>query len=112
MSIYQKDPALFDPNETPEAKPEAERPAFIEDLKAKRKYYGGERYEASRTAEQKVGFGYALHETMDLWYAHQGTAVYMLTTLPEGSAREVGYDDSGWTSYERCSAYGRTFQQQ
>ena len=28
----------------------------------------------------------------------------MLTQLPEGSEREVGYDDSGWTTYERCSA--------
>eukprot|EP00966_Prymnesium_polylepis_P311701 7202587-Prymnesium_polylepis.1 len=41
---------------------------------------------------------------MDLWYAHQGTAVYMLTQLPEGCARKVGYGDSGWTTYERCSA--------
>ena len=28
----------------------------------------------------------------------------MLTKLPEGSERKVGYDDSGWTTYERCSA--------
>eukprot|EP00966_Prymnesium_polylepis_P206048 4774556-Prymnesium_polylepis.1 len=28
----------------------------------------------------------------------------MLTKLPKGCARTVGYDDSGWTSYERCSA--------
>eukprot|EP00966_Prymnesium_polylepis_P173655 4016987-Prymnesium_polylepis.1 len=41
---------------------------------------------------------------MDLWYAHQGTVVYMLTKLPEGCAREVGCDESGWTTYERCSA--------
>ena len=41
---------------------------------------------------------------MDLWYAHQGTTVYMLTKLPEGSKRKVGYVDSGWTTYERCSA--------
>ena len=63
-----------------------------------------EAYEASRTAEEKEGFGKALHETMDLWYAHQGTTVYMLTVLPEGCARKVSYDDSGWTTYERCSA--------
>ena len=37
-------------------------------------------------------------------YAHQGTAVYMLTELPEGTTRKNGYDESGWTSYERCSA--------
>eukprot|EP00966_Prymnesium_polylepis_P094559 2189011-Prymnesium_polylepis.1 len=41
---------------------------------------------------------------MDLWYAHQATTVYMLTQLPEGCARKVGYSDSGWTTYERCSA--------
>ncbi len=28
----------------------------------------------------------------------------LLTTLPEGCARQVGYGDSGWTTYERCSA--------
>jgi len=41
---------------------------------------------------------------MDLWYAHQGITVYMLTKLPEGSTRKIGYADSGWTTYERCSA--------
>jgi hypothetical protein len=60
-------------------------------------------YEASRTAEERESFGKALHETMDLWYAHQGTTVYMLTQLPKGCARAVGYNDSGWTTYERCS---------
>ena len=37
-------------------------------------------------------------------YAHQGTTVYMLTQLPQGTRRKVGYDDSGWTTYERRSA--------
>eukprot|EP00966_Prymnesium_polylepis_P112754 2607886-Prymnesium_polylepis.1 len=41
---------------------------------------------------------------MDLWYAHQGTTVYMLTQLPAVLERAVGYADSGWTTYERCSA--------
>ena len=27
-----------------------------------------------------------------------------LTKLPESSSRTVGYDDSGWTTYERCAA--------
>ena len=66
----------------PEARSEAEKAA-------------AQAYEASRTAEEKEGFNKALHETMDLWYAHQGTAVYMLTKLPEGCARQVGYEDSG-----------------
>jgi len=104
-SIYQKDPALFDEKETPLAKPEgAERVAFQEDLKAGRAHYGGEAYDKSRSAAETEGFRYALHETMDLWYAHQGTTVYMLTKLPVGSSRKVGYADSGWTTYERCSA--------
>mmetsp|Transcript_73019 Transcript_73019/g.219273 ORF Transcript_73019/g.219273 Transcript_73019/m.219273 type:complete len:84 (-) Transcript_73019:165-416(-) len=45
---------------------------------------------------------------MDLWYmyvySHQGTTVFMLTKLPEGSKRKVSYVGSGWTTYERCSA--------
>ena len=57
-----------------------------------------------RTEAEKEGFHYALHETMDLWYAHQGTTVYMLTKLPENSTRKISYADSGWTTYERCSA--------
>ena len=60
--------------------------------------------EGKRSEAEQEGFRFALHETMDLWYAHQGTTVYMLTELPEGSARKVGYSDSGWTTYERCSA--------
>ncbi len=68
-SIYQKDPALFDAAETPEAKPEAERAAFEADLAAKLKFYGGAAYEASRTPEQKAAFGRALDGTMDVWCA-------------------------------------------
>ncbi len=43
---------------------------------------------------------------MDLWYAHQGTTVFLLTQHPRerGSDRPKGYDESGWTTYERCSA--------
>eukprot|EP00966_Prymnesium_polylepis_P003562 81384-Prymnesium_polylepis.1 len=41
-----------------------------------------------RSEEEKEGFRYALHETMDLWNAHQGTTVFMLTKLPEGSERK------------------------
>ena len=60
--------------------------------------------EGKRTDEENLAFGYALHQTMDLWYAHQGTTVFLLTTLPKDSERKVGYADSGWTTYERCSA--------
>jgi hypothetical protein len=59
-----------------------------------------------RTPSEKAAFDFALHETMDLWYAHQGTTVFLLTQHPRerGSDRPKGYDESGWTTYERCSA--------
>merc|ERR1712110_45695 len=87
-AIHQKDPALFDETETPDAKPEAEREAFLEDLKAGRRFFGGDKYENSRSPQEKEAFRYALHKTMDLWYALQGTTVYMLTQLPEGTMRK------------------------
>ena len=103
-SIYQKDPSKFQVTETPEAKTGAERTAFEAQLKDKKAFYGGKEYEMSRSEKEKESFTKALHETMDLWYAHQGTTVYMLTKLPEGSTRKIGYDGSGWTTYERRSA--------
>jgi len=48
-SAPQKDPELFDPMQTPDKIPEAERAAFLDDLKAKRTFFGGEAYEKSRT---------------------------------------------------------------
>ncbi|CAK0884234.1 unnamed protein product [Prorocentrum cordatum] len=62
--------------------------------------------EAKRTPAEKAAFKHGLQETMDLWYAHQATTVFLLTQHPRerGSARECGYDQSGWTTYERCSA--------
>ena len=59
---------------------------------------------SGRTREQYDSFKRALHETMDLWFAHQRTVVYMLTELPPGSLRSHGYSASGWTTFERCSA--------
>jgi len=72
-SLWQKDPAL----------------------------YGQDGYDGSRTEEETVSFGIALKQTMDLWYAHQGTTVYMLTKLPDGATRP-SYAESGWPTYERC----------
>ena len=96
-SLYQLVPSLWRPFMTgPEAKKEAEQSE--EEREQTKAYFN------SRTKEEQEGFAYALHNTMDLWYAHQGTSVYMLTKLPENSSREVGYSDSGWTTYERCSA--------
>ncbi|CAK0848214.1 unnamed protein product [Prorocentrum cordatum] len=62
--------------------------------------------EAKRTPAEKAAFKHGLQETMDLWYAHQATTVLLLTQHPRerGSERECGYDQSGWTTYERCSA--------
>ncbi|CAK0905713.1 unnamed protein product [Prorocentrum cordatum] len=62
--------------------------------------------EAYRTPAEKAAFQHGLQETMDLWYAHQATTVLLLTQHPRerGSTREFGYDQSGWTTYERCSA--------
>ena len=91
-SLSQKDPSLW----TPACKKATSLTPAEEEER--------QRYEASRNPEENEGFRYALHETMDLWYAHQGTVVYMLTELPEGTTREVGYADSGWTTYERRSA--------
>jgi hypothetical protein len=104
LSIPQKDPTLFDELETPDAKHGAERNAFLDDLKARRRFYGGEAYEKSRTEAETEIFRFALHKTMDLWYAHQGTTVYKLTRLPKGSTRKSGYHQSGWTTYESCSS--------
>ena len=83
-----------------------EREAFIAGLTAKppTTFYGSKKYEESRTIEETEGFRYALHETMALWYAHQGTTIYMFTKLPDGATRKFGYDDSGWTTYDRRSA--------
>ena len=95
-SIYQKDPALFDARETPEAKPEAERAAFEQALKDKTAFYGGEAYEQSRSAEQKAAFGRALTQTMDVWYAHQMIITIFVTKMPEGFEGRT-YEDRGWT---------------
>eukprot|EP00966_Prymnesium_polylepis_P012601 289210-Prymnesium_polylepis.1 len=58
-SLYQKDPALWHPC--------CGGPTFVvPELRSAAEKEAAEAYEASRTAEEKVGFGKALHETMDL----------------------------------------------
>eukprot|EP00966_Prymnesium_polylepis_P266150 6148005-Prymnesium_polylepis.1 len=96
-SLSQKDPALWHPccGGSTFVPPEERRPEERAAAKA---------YERSHTEVEKEGFNFALSNTMDLWYAHQGTTVFVLTQLPEGSERAVGYVESGWTTYERCSA--------
>jgi hypothetical protein len=100
-SMCQKDPELFDANETPEAQLDSERAAFLEDLKAGRKFYGGERYELSRSHEQKAAFRRALHESMDLWYGHACITVVLLTLLPEGVDVKRNYESRGWVATPR-----------
>jgi len=96
-SLYQKDPKLWHPC--------CGGPAFVPpEERTEEEAEAARAYEESRTEEEKKAFSVALHETMDLWYAHQGTTVYKLTRLPEGSLRTNGYMESGWTSYEECSA--------
>jgi len=103
-AIYQKDPELFDERETPEAKPAgAERAAFVEALAAGTSFYGGKEYEESRTPEQKAAFRRALHETMDVWYAHQMIVALFVTQLPHGYTGRT-YEGRGWTFFERSSA--------
>ena len=109
-SLYQKDPKLFKSKETPEAKPEAERAAFIEDLKAGHRSYGGEAYEQSRSDELKAAFHRALAQTMDLWYGHTCITVVLLTKLPADIEHTRSYEGRGWTTFERCSAeLGKNF---
>ena len=66
------------------------------------------RYEASRSNEQTAAFHRMLHNTMDLWYAHAGITVVLMTQLPAElpSSFDMGrtYDQRGWTTFERCSA--------
>lgn len=58
------------------------------------------------SADEEASFCHARDDTMDIWFAHQGTAVYMLTQHPKarGAARSHGYRESGWTTFERCCA--------
>ena len=70
-SIPQKDPKLFEKAETPEEQPAEAREAFEADLKLGQRYYGGEAYENSRSAEEKAMFKRALSQTMDVWYSHR-----------------------------------------
>lgn len=96
-SLYQKDPARWHAccgGET--YKPPTAR--TVEEAAA------AAAYEASRNDQEYESFQRALKGTMDLWYAHRGVVVYLLTKLPPGSRRTNGYSASGWTTYERCCA--------
>jgi len=53
----------------------------------------------SRTAADTEVFKRALR-TINVWYAHRSTIVWMLTSLPPGARRE-DYEGSGWTTFEK-----------
>ena len=102
-SLFQRDPTLFEASETPEAKEEGEeRDAFIAALKAKTAFYGGEAYDKSRSEAEGRPFKAAL-DNMEVWYAHAGTTVVLLTETPEGSSA-VPYDRRGWPTFESSVA--------
>ena len=102
-SLFQRDPTLFEASETPEAKEEGEeRDAFIAALKAKTAFYGGEAYDKSRSEAEGRPFKAAL-DNMEVWYAHAGTTVVLLTETPEGSSA-VPYHLRGWPTFESSVA--------
>ena len=102
-ALFQRDPTLFEASETPEAKEEGEeRDAFIAALKAKTAFYGGEAYDKSRSEAEGRPFKAAL-DNMEVWYAHEGTTVVLLTETPEGSSA-LAYLLRGWPTFESSVA--------
>ena len=87
----------------PKAKEEGEeRDAFIAALKAKTAFYGGEAYDKSRSEAEGRPFKAAL-DNMEVWYAHAGTTVVLLTETREGSSA-VPYEFRGWPTFESSVA--------
>ena len=85
-ALPQKDPSLFDHAETEEAKAEgAEREAFLADLAAKRKFFGGEAYEKSRPAPDTAIFEQGLKLMGKLYGSMWHTTVIQHKTIPNAS---------------------------
>jgi len=57
-------------------------------------------WQQPRTEEQRASFERA-RQSIDLWYAHQMTWVWMLTSSGEGAANPA-YDECGWTFFHRA----------
>jgi hypothetical protein len=55
-------------------------------------------WQAPRTAEQDVAFKEGL-KGINLWYAHQGTTVWLVTAGAD-RVKGLSYWDKGWTSFE------------
>ena len=53
----------------------------------------------ARSVEDTAVFKRAL-SNINLWYAHSSTTTWMLTSLPPDVTRK-GYEESGWTTFER-----------
>lgn len=56
-------------------------------------------WQEPRTEEQQASFGRAL-DSVDLWYAHQMTWVWLLTSTPSGTIQPT-YHERGWPYFER-----------
>ena len=102
-ALPQKDGALFDANETPEAQPEAERPAFIADLIAKRRFYGGEAYEKSRSSADNVTFKKGLKMMGKFYGSMWRTTVVQHKLVPHVQCSNYNgraYPMRGWCVFE------------
>ena len=104
-SVFQRDPSLFDANETPDGVPE-QREQPSSSRCARVSGTSAVWTTSSRSADETTAFKTALGQTMDLG-GHAGTTVVLLTELPD--ELPAGTDcartyEQGWTTFERCSA--------
>lgn len=65
-------------------------------------------YQKPRTQEEEDSFAKALTD-IEIWYAHRGTHVWMLTAVPEGvftagdkMTSDAEYQARGWPNFEHC----------
>jgi hypothetical protein len=67
-------------------------------------------YQLQRSKEEEDIFAHALIN-LEIWYAHRGTHVWMLTAVPEGVftagekvALDATYTSRGWPTFEHCAS--------
>ena len=102
-SLPQKDPALFDRSETPEAKPEGpQRAAFEAELTKGTRHYGGEAYATSRSPQEYETFKKGLKLMGNLYGSMWRTTVVQHKLVPthEPSWNAKAYEDRGWCCFE------------
>ena len=126
-AVCQRDPALFDPKETPMEQPEKEQAAFMAAMALDqddpmRKYLGGKAYDESRTADETALFKAGL-KVMSNVYASPRVLVLQQKQTPKkliderrsygGQLPEIRLDlipyagrdlRSGWCTFESASA--------